>query len=208
MPAEFDSRKHCGGKTRTRAGGRCTRPKGWGTDHPGSGSCKFHGGTTPNGKKAARRERALEFARGTLGAAVPGSALDAMQESVDLARGLVAFYRHELAEAAAASGKSGKAGEEARARMEALREPYTDAIKLERDVAQAAITSKVAERRQRLAERQAALLAGAIADGLQEAFGDLATPERRAVFAQVVRARLMVLEDETPVDAPQLPAAA
>lgn len=49
--------RHCGGKT--RAGGSCARPKGWGTDHPGTGRCKLHGGSTPNGRKSAQREQAV-----------------------------------------------------------------------------------------------------------------------------------------------------
>lgn len=189
----------------TRAGGTCKQAAGFGTDHVGTGACKFHGGSSPTGRAAARREAALEFARGALGAAVAGSALDALQESVELSRGLVAYYRHELAGAALEAAQEGEQGVKARARMEDLREPYREAIKLERETAQAAITSKVAERRQLLAERQAALLAAAIADGLQEAFGDLATSERRTVFARVVRSRLLVLEAQ---DEPAPPALA
>jgi hypothetical protein len=45
-------------------------------------------------------------------------------------------------------------------------------------------------------ERQAQLLAAALADGLAEAFGELATVERRTVFAGVVERRLLVLEAE------------
>lgn len=44
----------CGAKT--RAGGTCGRPAGWGTDHPGIGRCKLHAGATPNHEKAAQRE--------------------------------------------------------------------------------------------------------------------------------------------------------
>jgi len=32
----------CGAKT--RAGGECKHEAGWGTDHPGKGRCRFHGG--------------------------------------------------------------------------------------------------------------------------------------------------------------------
>jgi hypothetical protein len=32
---------------RTRDGGRCRKPSGWGTDHPGQGRCRLHGGATP-----------------------------------------------------------------------------------------------------------------------------------------------------------------
>ncbi len=30
-----------------KSGGTCRRPAGWGTDHPGVGKCKLHGGATP-----------------------------------------------------------------------------------------------------------------------------------------------------------------
>lgn len=33
---------------RTRSGGTCGRPAGWGTSHPGVGRCKLHGGSTPS----------------------------------------------------------------------------------------------------------------------------------------------------------------
>lgn len=35
----------CGAKT--RSGGPCRHEAGWGTDHPGAGRCKLHGGSTP-----------------------------------------------------------------------------------------------------------------------------------------------------------------
>lgn len=36
----------CGAKGK-QSGQPCKRPAGWGTDHPGSGKCKLHGGSTP-----------------------------------------------------------------------------------------------------------------------------------------------------------------
>jgi hypothetical protein len=36
----------CGAKK--KGGGKCTLASGWGTNHPGSGACKLHGGSTPN----------------------------------------------------------------------------------------------------------------------------------------------------------------
>lgn len=32
----------------------CRLRAGWGTDHPGAGSCKLHFGSTPNGRKSAQ----------------------------------------------------------------------------------------------------------------------------------------------------------
>ncbi len=48
----------CGGTN--RAGEPCRQAAGWGTDHVGSGNCKNHGGSSPNGKKAAERQRAIQ----------------------------------------------------------------------------------------------------------------------------------------------------
>ena len=40
-------RRYC--RAKTRAGTPCRRPAGWGTDHPGEGRCKLHGGKSPRG---------------------------------------------------------------------------------------------------------------------------------------------------------------
>ena len=49
-PAAHPSKPRCGAKT--RAGGYCTQPAGWGTDHLGFGSCRIHSGNTPTGRMA------------------------------------------------------------------------------------------------------------------------------------------------------------
>jgi hypothetical protein len=51
-----DERPKCG--ARTRSGGKCTQAAGWGTGHPGYGSCKLHGGGTPTHVKAAEKAEA------------------------------------------------------------------------------------------------------------------------------------------------------
>lgn len=62
-----DSRRYCGARKR-QGDGHCRRPAGWGTDHPGEGQCKLHGGST-HGRTAAahirqaEREAAAELAR-------------------------------------------------------------------------------------------------------------------------------------------------
>lgn len=50
--------KYCGAKKRQPPYDECTRPAGWGTDHPGIGRCKLHGGRTPDHNKAAQAEQA------------------------------------------------------------------------------------------------------------------------------------------------------
>lgn len=49
--------KKCGAKKRQYPYTPCEQPAGFGTPHPGSGLCKFHGGSTPNGIVHAKRER-------------------------------------------------------------------------------------------------------------------------------------------------------
>jgi hypothetical protein len=56
VPSSHDTDRYCG--ARTRSGGSCRRPSGWGTDHVGAGRCKLHGGSSPSGRKAARRKQA------------------------------------------------------------------------------------------------------------------------------------------------------
>ncbi len=59
-----DSR-YCGAKT--RAGGRCRRPAGWGTDHAGvpGTTCRLHLGGTRNHRAAAERVAAEEAVAAT-----------------------------------------------------------------------------------------------------------------------------------------------
>lgn len=36
--------------------GYCQHAAGWGTDHPGHGRCKYHGGNSPSGEKAVLKD--------------------------------------------------------------------------------------------------------------------------------------------------------
>src|SRR5262245_32355496 len=74
----------CGAKT--RSGGQCGRPKGWGTDHPGTGHCKFHGGSTRNGEKHAAKEHAV-----IMGHALDIEPHEALLMCVRIAAGEVAY---------------------------------------------------------------------------------------------------------------------
>lgn len=46
----------CGAKK--KSGDPCGKPAGWGTPHTGSGTCRFHGGCTPNAVKHAQAVKA------------------------------------------------------------------------------------------------------------------------------------------------------
>jgi hypothetical protein len=52
MTKAISGGQQCGGRKR-QGTGLCAKPAGWGTNHPGFGSCKLHGGSTPNAAKAA-----------------------------------------------------------------------------------------------------------------------------------------------------------
>lgn len=54
------SRPMCGGRKRDGSGSTCTQRAGWGTDHVGVGSCRLHGGNTPDHRKSAGREEARQ----------------------------------------------------------------------------------------------------------------------------------------------------
>jgi hypothetical protein len=66
MTDKATRRRHdtCG--STTKAGGQCRRPAGWGTPHPGVGSCKMHFGNSANGITAAAREELDRDLRGLL----------------------------------------------------------------------------------------------------------------------------------------------
>lgn len=50
QPVSASGKLLCGARARTAGGRPCQRPAGWGTDHPGSGRCKFHGGLSTGPK--------------------------------------------------------------------------------------------------------------------------------------------------------------
>lgn len=55
----------CGAKKR-QGEGTCSKTAGWGTDHPGTGRCRLHGGATPTQGKAARSAKVEAEARTVL----------------------------------------------------------------------------------------------------------------------------------------------
>lgn len=87
--------RYCNAKTRN--GGPCKHEAGWGTDHPGFGTCKFHFGATPSGRKAAaRQEAALRVAEwgGRLDVTPP----EALLELVRTKAAEVAYWNGRVAD--------------------------------------------------------------------------------------------------------------
>lgn len=50
----------CGARTR-HGSGTCAHTAGWGTDHPGYGRCKMHGGSSPGGRVQGQRLEAAHI---------------------------------------------------------------------------------------------------------------------------------------------------
>src|SRR5690554_4493567 len=71
--------KTCGAKT--RKGTPCLRPAGWGTDHPGEGKCKLHGGksTGPRDKTKLKENKNAEK-HGFFSKYLPEETMDIIQE--------------------------------------------------------------------------------------------------------------------------------
>jgi hypothetical protein len=166
----------------TRAGTRCKLPAGHAVPGVSTGPCARHGGRLPRVHAAAVRSELLAEAKRWADDhdADPGDLMLGLVRATAAHAALVERRLHELA------------GDEpdVLAWHRAL-----DAVqRTAADVAARAVSLGLEERRQRLTERQADLLAAAITDGLCEAFGDLATVERRSVFSDVVTRRLLVLE--------------
>lgn len=85
------------GANRKQTPGTCTRPAGWGTDHPGTGNCKLHGGKTPSGNKhaqvvQAQRDVILFGAKRTIAPA------EALLELVHWTAGEVDYWRSRVRE--------------------------------------------------------------------------------------------------------------
>jgi hypothetical protein len=185
----------CG--ARTRSGGTCGKTRGWGTDHPGWGNCRYHGGSTPDGIKGAAREQANAEAGG-LAVGRKVEPIDALLHVVYSVAGRVEWLGRQVM----ALDADGMLVDSPRGRELA---PYAHLHGLELDrlarVSKMALDAGVAERRVRMAERTAAIITAAAEDAFAE-LGEVATPEVRARFALAFAARLEVLEATADEDEP------
>jgi hypothetical protein len=173
----------CG--ARKKNGERCRAIAGTGTQHPGIGACKFHGGSTPNGNKAALK-RELTQRMATLGEPIEKTtALDALLQELWASTGHVAWLRQQLADMS--KDELGTAYGQA----------VTGMYAAERDrktrIARMAIESGVDEAAIRVAEAQLTLLGTALSKAADTA--GLSEPMRRRLGA-ALRDELGALEAE------------
>lgn len=178
-----DTKKHCGANKR-QGEGTCARPAGWGTDHPGIGKCKLHGGGTQSHKAAAKTEMARQ-AVVTYGLPREISPDVALLEEVWRTAGHVQWLGElvQLADSSQLTQRSEQGTVTASVWVDLYQRERAHLVA----VSKAALAAGIAERQVRVAEQQGALLAGAvnrILDGLN------LTGEQRALVPQVVPAAL------------------
>jgi hypothetical protein len=82
----------CGAKRRT--GGKCNMAAGWGTNHPGIGKCKLHGGSMPNHVKAA----ATQEYRTLLGKPIEVTPEEAILNCIKIRSGEVQWLTDRMAQ--------------------------------------------------------------------------------------------------------------
>lgn len=173
----------------------CTRPAGWGTEHPGHGPCKLHGGSTTTHVTAGVTAMATA-AVATFGLPREVDPRDALLEEVYRTAGAVDWLHQQvrtLDPDAVIWGKSEEVEKQAgefpgvdvthRAAVNVWVELWQKERAHLVKVAKEAINCGIEERRVRLAEQQGAMLAGAI----KAILGDLdLSPEQAAKVSVVV----------------------
>jgi hypothetical protein len=173
----------CG--ARRRDGERCRKFAGEGTNHKGTGRCKFLGGSTPTHVASAviqeARRRSLEF-----GEPVDVEPADALMMMLQLSAGHVAWVRQEL------SYLEDRATFEGQVLMRLYGEERDRVAR----IAKAALDSGVQERLVRLAEKYGELLAGLIQEILGDPDLELTVGQRERA-PSVVRRHLAALQERS-----------
>lgn len=175
----------CGAATRRGQGPPCKRGRGWGTDHPGFGNCKRHGGATSSGKKAAAKEAAAAAVRADYAGELDVDPLEALLYTVRRGAQLASYWQRAAANAESTEDFQAASVNEARALADLSR------------WAKNAVDGGVAERQVQLAERLGDGLIAAAEDGLaalEAALGAALSVEARTAFANAYGAGVGRLE--------------
>lgn len=175
----------CGGKRRQPPYTPCTRPAGWGTNHPGIGRCKFHAGSTPSHVAAARRLMG-EQAVATLGLPREVDPHQALLEEVHRTAGHVGWLSELVGDLDPLQLRD-DASSEVAVWVKLYQQERTHLVRVTR----AAIECGLAEREVQLAEREGQLFAQVILAILADL--DLSA-EQRGSAPSVVRRHLSALK--------------
>lgn len=159
--------QYCGGKKR-QGEGTCTQPAGWGTDHPGYGTCKLHAGSAPSNTLHAEKLRANDEARRALAQLDVAPVDDPLAALLKLAGQVVAWQTATaglLDDLTAVRYQSMQGGEQLRAEV-AL---YERAMDRAAAVLAAIARLNIEDRLAKVTERQADAVIAAIDAALAEA---------------------------------------
>lgn len=189
----------CGAKTRAdanknpahKAGRPCKRPAGWGTDHPGSGRCKLHGGSTRAGGVKAEKERAAAAVQ-NYGLPVEVDPHTALLEELYRTAGHVAYLNTvvgQLERENMVGPVGGAQGGYPEWKPSVWISLYQQERKHMAAIAKTCVDVGIEERRVRVAEQQGQLFAQAL-EGILKELGVYGKPET----PEVVRKHLQVIE--------------
>lgn len=186
--------EYCG--ARSRSGGTCRKPAGWGTPHR-TGRCRLHGGATRNHIAKAQRQEAEHAAR-VYGLPVEIDPRDALLEELWRAQGIVQWLTGEVAalQRDHLYGPVGGGGDSyPRSEPHVLIRMLGEERDRLRQVAKTCHDVGIEERQQQLAEQWGAMAATTIGGILRELGmdGDPRAPE-------IVRRHLLLLERGDVVD--------
>jgi|307.fasta_scaffold00350_8 hypothetical protein len=176
----------CGAKK--HSGEECRHRAGFGTDHPGIGRCKYHGGSTPGHNSVIARQHAVEF----MGAPMDITPIQAIIWCIRISAGEVQWLSTEIAKIVeqedwiedTVSGKQLHVFQRARAETQDRLVSYS----------KIAISLGLAERSIRLAETFGATIARLLEDIKEQL---VLTPAQANQWPQIVRRSLVVLEGGT-----------
>ena len=167
--------RYCGAKLGKRPG-VCRLKAGWGTEHPGVGPCRMHGGMLPNVVRKLARQEGQKMAI-QWGIEADVDPFEGILQSVRMAYGAVAAFKSKIPQDAGPDHVAVIAW------MASQKQAAT--------IAKLAIDAGIAERQVQLAERMGEMIAMAHEDALADE--DL-PPEVVARIAQRFSAGLLKLE--------------
>jgi len=169
-----------------KSGGKCGMAAGWGTNHPGIGPCKLHGGTTPQHVRAAAKSEL----RNLLGEEKEMNPFEAIMWCIRIRAGEVEWLGQKMGELEEKDWvEETLVGKQftlfARERQAAM----ADLVRF----SQIAISMGIAERYVRLAEVYGHTIAKLIQAVLDDPEMGL-TPEQKAVAPRVIRRQLLAVK--------------
>lgn len=172
--------------------GWCHKPSGWGTNHPGTGRCRLHGGNTRDHRNAAARTIAEAKARELFGKTLDDTPvhnpLEVFAELAGEVRGWLKVMRQLVADLTS-PGYAALTGEQIKAEVQLYERAMDRANTVLATYARLNIDSRLAA----ISEAQGRIVLGAI----QAALASAGVVGPRAIEAgRVAAAKMRVLEAE------------